>query len=160
MIGDTGFKAAVYDFTKRLYHGEQFPLEFVNAGLFSYVLTKKQKGRIKKICLDNGWPVNNSQGITVYISDMKHVINARTRKDNSSWEDCAAIMFVAYCRKSEIALNTGHANQTFILNSKEQIFIQGTNKYGAVILEVSKNNLAQVTSYDAHRAKVHSILGR
>lgn len=160
--GLLGFKEALLNFCERLYSNEIFPQELVDSGLFSYVLTKKQKNRMESICKKAHWPVNNSKGVTVYIKDLKHVLNARIKKDNFTWNECAELMFLAYSHKSEIALND-HDNknhQTFILNSREPFMIKDVAKYGGVILDVSKNNLAQVTSYDASQAKVKRILNR
>lgn len=160
--GGLGFKDALFNFCERLNSNEILPQDFIDYGLFSYVLTKKQKNKIEKVCKDLGWPINNSKGVTVYVADIKHVLNARIKKDKYTWEQCAELMFLAYNPRSEMALNDHKEKnyQTFILNARDRFMVKDVAKYGGVILDVSKNNLAQVTSYDASQAKVKKILGR
>jgi len=160
--GVLGFKEALLNFCERLNLNEIFSQELVDYGLFSYVLTKKQKNKIEKICKTYHWPINNSKGVTVYVKDLKHVLNARMKKDKFTWSECAELIFLAYSPRSEVAIND-HKNknyQTFVLNAQERFMVKNVAKYGGVILDVSKNNLAQVTSYDASQAKVKAILGR
>ena len=161
-LGVNGFKDALSYFCEELHRKKKFPVEIYESGVFSYVLTKKQKNRIQAICKERCWPKNQSQGVTVYVKDINHVLKSRIQKDQFTWGECAELMFLAYSPQSEIAFNDhkDSNHQTFILNAKKRFMVKDIAKYGGVILEVSKNNLAQVTCYDASRAKVNKILSR
>jgi len=167
-VGEQALHNAFIDYTHLVDANFVFDQEIRAAGLFSYILTPKQRDQIKKLCIKEGWPVNQSKGITITISAIKHVLVGRTRKDGLTTLECAQLLSSAYSKHSEIALNkpinTGQKQerheQVFILNAKVSARIQGSAFYCAAILQVSENELSQVTAYHTTWDKIKGITGR
>jgi hypothetical protein len=158
--GEKALADAFRDYMHMVDSGHTFTEEQKNTGLFSYILTGKQRDRINKICNSKGWGNNQSKGVTIKISTLSHVLKARKGKDSLTVDECAEVLIAAYNKKSEVAENKGRDRQAIILNTKTKLTVQAANTYGVVILDASNNNLAQITAYHAHWAKVKYMTGR
>ncbi len=159
-IGEQALHEAFVEFTHLIDKNFNFSPGIRASGLFSYILTPKQQDRLKKLCKQEGWDVNQSKGITITISNIKHVLKGRKKKDGLTTLECAQVLSSSYSKHSEIALNKGRHEQAFILNAKKSVPIKKSSHYCAVILQVSKDDLAQVTAYHTTWAKIKGITGR
>lgn len=159
-VGEQALHEAFIGYTHLVDTNFIFDQEIKEEGLFSYILTPKQRDQIKRICIREGWEVNQSKGITITIQAIKHVLAGRKSKDGLSTQECAQVLSSAYSKHSEIALNKDRDQQAFILNAKISVHIKSTAFYCAAILQVSENDLAQVTAYHTTWAKIKAITGR
>lgn len=157
-IGEIALADAFLEFAKMVDTGHVFSEEHRKNGLFSYILTNKQRDKVTKICEHNGWDKNESKGITITISTLAHVLNARKGKDSLTVDECAQILISTYSKNSEITLNKGRDKQAIILNAQKRFYVGRNSFYGLAILSVSKNNLAQITAYHANWAKIQAML--
>lgn len=159
-VGEQALHNAFIDYTHLVDANFVFDQEIKASGLFSYILTPKQRDQIKRLCIKEGWPVNQSKGITITISAIKHVLAGRKGKDGLTTQECAQVLSSAYSKNSEIALNKDRHEQAFILNAKISVQLRSSAFYCAAILQVSENDLAQVTAYHTTWAKIKGITGR
>lgn len=159
--GEKGVADAFHYYVNTVDKKGHIPNELWDTGFFSYLLTDKQKAKIKRICKDKGWHVpKNIQGITIKGHFIKHVLNSRVGKDNITPQECADILTKSFHKNGEIGINTKYKNQGVILNSKNSVQVQGNSRYSMAVFNVEDDNLSPVTAYDADRAKIIKIKGR
>ena len=159
--GEEGLTQAFDDFMIQTESG-QLDAEATSQGLFSYILTKRQRSEIKKVCNENQWVDPEEKGITLTKDYFEHVLNQRKVKDKVTARDCSTILASAYSKKSKVAINKPRFKgdrerdqQALIFNAEESIRVGNSNGlYGVAIIEISIKNLSPVTAYHATRPKV------
>ncbi|MGL5673710.1 MAG: hypothetical protein ACRDC9_11600 [Plesiomonas shigelloides] len=161
--GALGLKQAFQHYLDAVDSGNIDPVTL--NGCFSYVLTRRQKSEIKKVCDKNDWVDPEEKGITFTNEYFEHVLNQRKVKDSISTRDCAAILASAYSEKSSVAVNRPRyendkerEQQALIFNAKESISVgKSHNLYGVAIIEITIKNLTPITAYHARGAKVKAF---
>lgn len=78
--GEEGLTQAFDDFMIQTESG-QLDAEATSQGLFSYILTKRQRSEIKKVCNENQWVDPEEKGITLTKDYFEHVLKQRKVKD-------------------------------------------------------------------------------
>ncbi len=159
--GEEGLSQAFHDFMIQT-ESTSLDVEATSMGLFSYLLTKRQRSDIKKVCNEKQWVDPEEKGITLTKDYLEHVLKQRQSKDNVTASDCAVILASAYNKKSKVAINKPRFKgdrerdqQALIFNAEESITVGNSNGlYGVAIIEISVKNLSPVTAYHATRPKV------
>ncbi|UCQ16390.1 hypothetical protein DCE53_17070 (plasmid) [Edwardsiella piscicida] len=161
--GLLGLKQAFQYYLEAVESGSIDPV--TQDGCFSFILTRRQKSEIKKVCNEHDWVDPEERGITFTNEYFLHVLSQRKGKDSVSTQDCAAILASAYSDKSSVAVNRPRYEndrerdqQALIFNAKESISVGGShNLYGVAVIEISIKNLTPITAYHARGAKVKAF---
>jgi len=162
--GDNALREAILGYTKWVYYisviGKGAPVEEWRAPLFTYLMTNKQFNELNVICGRYHWPLPANRGITFFPHVIKHILTARSGKDQLTWQQCAALLAASLSSRSSIAVQKNHDQQVIVLNSMEVLRIGRTQeKYrGMLIVEVTINDLAPITAYHASEAKSLAIM--
>lgn len=163
-VGDDGLRDAIAFYTEWVYNvsviGPDVAIEEWQAPLFTYIMTNKQFNELNVICRRNGWPPQTNRGITFYPHVIKHILTSRTGKDRLTWPEVAEIISAALNSRSAVVLKRDYNQQVIVLNSVDVLRIGRTKEKfrGALIVEVSINDLAPITAYHANEAKVRTIM--
>lgn len=162
-VGDNALSEAIEFYTEWVYRvavkGKGIPKDEWDLPLFSYLLTKKQFSQLNVVCSRNGWPRQTCRGITIYPHNIKHILTARITKNSLRWDEVAKVLAAALNSKSTVSIKKDQHQQVVVLNSTEVLKV-GPKKekyWGALILQVSENDLAPKTAYNANEAKVRAI---
>ena len=134
---------------------------------FSYLLTRKQREAIDKICTREGWGKTQCGGVEINASTVNHILDSRLAQGVSE-EFVADILVAAYNQFSEVHVNKKYKDdeikeQAFFLNGIKKLkFNNATWNAVAVVAidNINKNGirqLASVTAYHADEAKVRKI---
>lgn len=131
------------------------------AAEFTYLLTKKQFDRIRRICKQMSWPTPQCRGIRVGLQAIAHPLHARATKDRCTAQETLQILVSAYSAYSQVGLNKPKHAQGILFNTGRKVMI-GTGSYYAVAVvkvcsEGGKTYLAPVTAYHATEAKIRNI---
>lgn len=135
----------------------------LDAPIFSYLLTPKQKFEIDNVCIQNGWPMINCIGILIDLEAIRHPLGTRRAKDRITDDEIKRIIATAYSPKSIVRANRDHGKQALMLNNQRKVPIGkgGAVFFGMAVLEIktdgARNYLAPVTCYHANEAKSRAI---
>lgn len=155
--GEAGLEAAIYGFVREIENGT-IDKEATALGLFSYLLTKKQRYGIHQICQDQGWNIPQVKGITITESYIKHVLEQRKVKDAVDANGCAAIISHAFSTKSKVTVNRGRNQQAILFGAEKPMNApEMKNLYGVAILQMAEKEITPVTAYHARGAKVKAF---
>jgi hypothetical protein len=136
---------------------------------FSYLLSRKQRDKISRICADQGWEATKCGGVEINASTVNHILDSRLAQGVSE-EFVADILVAAYNQFSEIHVNTKYKDEE---NKEQAFFLNGIKKlkFGNVIWnavavvaldnfnEAGQRQLTSITAYHADEAKVRKIRG-
>ena len=149
---------ALFDFVIAVHNGQA---NAVDAPVFTYLLTPKQRAEIDRVCTENNWPLINCPGILIDVNAIWHPIEARRAKDRLADTAIREIIRKAYSPRSMVRTNREHGEQALIFNTHQKIVIGSSAYHGLAVLEIRSdgptNYLAPVTCYHATEAKVRAI---
>ncbi|MGI2050015.1 hypothetical protein [Shewanella oncorhynchi] len=162
--GEIGLQAAINEFMQQI-EKNLIDEEATQHGLFSFILTKKQRFQINKICQEQDWVDPQEKGITLTKQYFQHVLSQRSEKDKVNSTDCAAIIANAFNIKSKIAINkkryegdTEREQQALLFCAEETITSTNiSNLYGVAVIEVSLKEITPITAYHARGAKIKAF---
>ncbi|HHQ4452708.1 MULTISPECIES: hypothetical protein [Aeromonas] len=162
--GEEGMVQAFHEFMNQV-SANSIDDAATSQGLFSYILTNRQRGSIKTICAEQDWVNPEEKGVTLTREYFEHVLTQRVGKDAASPSDCATILASAYSVKSNVAINkprydgdTEREQQALIFNAEKSITVNGKKGlYGVAIIEISLKSLSPVTAYHARGSKVKAF---
>lgn len=126
-------------------------------GYFSYLLSKKQRASLERICEVKGWQKPRNYSITVAGRDIKHILNSRIGSDNLTVEEVISLVQSALGDSSEIVFNKKQDRQAFMLNGRKKISINGNSFYGSLIVEVERDGLVLKTAYHLTYTKLDAL---
>jgi hypothetical protein len=135
----------------------------LDAPIFSFLLTPKQKFEIDKVCTENKWPMINCIGILIDLVAIRHPLGTRRAKDGITNDEIKRIIATAYSPRSIVRANRNHGQQALMLNNQRKVPIGkgGTVFFGMAVLEIktdgARNYLTPVTCYHANEAKSRAI---
>lgn len=157
MNPDKALEEAFHHYTQKVNEGCDYKAPPWNEGFFTYLFTKKQKNILKRICLKEGWEVPENYGLTIKGDFIHHVLNSRTKKDDTTMHECAEILSASFSSRSEISINKGYDEQAVVLNSFKKITVKNNKYYGSAFFSVS-TTLEGKTAYHTKYNKVQRIL--
>lgn len=128
-----------------------------DVGYFSYLLSRKQKSHLSRICEQKGWQKPNNYSITIKGSSIKHILNSRIGSDNLTVNECLDLVLNALNEKSEVAINERENQQVFMLNGNKKISIKGNSLYASLIVEIKEEGLVLKTAYPLTYRKLEAI---
>ncbi|MGE6334621.1 hypothetical protein [Stenotrophomonas sp. NPDC077659] len=104
------------------------------------------------------------------VEDVRHILDARSKKDGLNAEQIGTIVAKAYSPKSLVIPNPPTEDssttrrsdqQSLMLNTQQKVTIGSTKYYGVAVLEIraegARRYLAPVTCYHATEAKKRRI---
>lgn len=136
---------------------------------FSYLLSRKQREKIAKICADEGWETTKCGGVEINASTVDHILDSRLAQGVSE-EFVADILVAAYNQFSEVHVNTKYKDeenkeQAFFLNGIKKLKFGDATWHAVAVVALDNVNdagerrLASITAYHAGEAKVRKIKG-
>jgi hypothetical protein len=136
---------------------------------FSYLLSKKQREKIDKICAAEGWAATECRGVEINASTVNHILDSRLAQGVSE-QFVADILVAAYNQFSEIHVNKKYKDeenkeQAFFLNGIKKLQFANVTWNAVAVVAIDNFNVAgerqltSITAYHADEAKVRKIKG-